>query len=383
MKLIQIFAICLLSSILTTSHGQTIVPFSDKRWTIQAQGQVMEGFKGKNSLYLQNGMAYLKDAGFKNGIIEFDIYLSFQTSFSGMVFRLTDAINYEEIYLRAQQSGYPDAFQYTPTFNGDPAWQLYHDQFDGVNDGFISWRPKEKLMGYNAVQTYAFDRWMHVKLLVKGTQAELYLDNMDDPIAFIRQLKIAPTAGAIGIKSNVGPAHFADFTYTATDNLTLKTKDDGYKPSTPPNTIMRWMVSEPFKEDKLKDMKQLDQAFINKLKWNELEAELTGVTNLARLSPVTDSNTVFVKLNVSSAIAQIKKLDFGYSDRVKVYCNGNILYSGTNNFRSRDFRYLGTIGYFDAVYLPLKKGENTIILAISETFGGWGVMAKWENIEGF
>ena len=89
-----------------------------------------------------------------------------------------------------------------------------------------------------------------------------------------------------------------------------------------------------------------------------------------------------LKIVVVSDKDQIKKLDIGYSDRVKAFCNEQAIYSGNNSFRTRDYRYLGTIGYFDAIYLPLKKGENTIMLAVSETFGGWGVMGKWDNMEG-
>jgi len=113
-------------------------------------------------------------------------------------------------------------------------------------------------MGYNGVLNFSFDQWMHVKFLVKGLQAELYLDNMDEPVAFIRELKMAGRAGAVGITSGLGAAHFANFSYLSTSDVVLKTKDDGYKPSTPANTVMKWLVSTPFKEDKLKDMDQLD-----------------------------------------------------------------------------------------------------------------------------
>jgi hypothetical protein len=382
MKLLTLSVIVTLSSILTTTYGQQPVPFNDKRWVIQAQGQMLEAYKGKNSLYLQGGMAYLKDANFLNGIIEFDIYLAYQVSFSGMVFRLADPANYEELYLRAQQSGYPDAYQYTPVFNNDPAWQLYHDQYDGVNDGFISWKPRGKTMGYNGVLTFSFDRWLHVKLLVKGTQAELYLDDKEEPVAFIRELLMGTRAGGIGIKSQIGAAHFANFSYTVTDDVVLKTKDDGYRISTPAGTIGSWQVSNAFKETELSKMNEIDTKWLGQLKWKTLPVEATGLANLSRLSPVTDSvNTVLAKFTVISDKDQVKKLDIGYSDRIKVYGNGNALYSGNASFRTRDFRYLGTFGYFDAVYLSLRKGENTIILAISETFGGWGVMAKWENME--
>jgi hypothetical protein len=189
-------------------------------------------------------------------------------------------------------------------------------------------------------------------------------------------------AGSIGVRSNLGTAHFANFSYTVTDDVVLKTKDDGYKISTPAGTISSWQVSNAFKEGELGKLNELDTKWLGQLKWKTLGIEATGLANLSRLSPIIDSaNTVVAKFTVISDKDQVKRLDIGYSDRVKVYCNGNALYSGNASFRTRDFRYLGTFGYFDAVYLPLKKGENTIILAISETFGGWGVMAKWENME--
>jgi hypothetical protein len=257
MKLPILSAIISLSSLLTGLNAQQSIPFTDKRWVIQAQGQIQEGYKGMNSLYLQGGMAYIKNAGFINGIIEFDIYLSYVTSFSGLVFRLTDPINYEELYLRAQQSGNPDAYQYTPINNGNAAWQLYHDQYDGVNDGFISWKPRGSGMGYNGVLSFPFDRWLHVKLLVKGSQAELYLDKKETPAAFIRELKMGNRAGGIGIKSTVGAAHFANFSYTITDDIVFKTKDDGYKITTAPGTINSWEVSNAFSE---KILEKTDQS---------------------------------------------------------------------------------------------------------------------------
>lgn len=383
MKLPILSAIISLSSLLTSLKAQQTIPFTDKRWVIQAQGQIQEGYKGMNSLYLQGGMAYIKDAGFLNGIIEFDIYLSYVTSFSGLVFRLTDPINYEELYLRAQQSGNPDAYQYTPVYNGNAAWQLYHDQYDAVNDGFISWKPRGSGMGYNGVLSFPFDRWLHVKFLVKGSQAELYLDKKETPSAFIRELKMGNRAGAIGIKSTVGAAHFANFSYTITDDIFFITKDDGYKINTAPGTINSWEVSNAFSEKILEKTDQLTVEWLGKQKWKTTNTEAGGLINLSQLSAISDStNTVLAKITVSSDKDQLKKLNFGYSDRVKLYCNGNALYSANNSFRTRDYRYLGTMGYFETVYLPLKKGNNTIILAVSETFGGWGIMAKWENMDG-
>ncbi|MBS1916720.1 MAG: hypothetical protein JST87_10625 [Bacteroidetes bacterium] len=71
----------------------------------------------------------------------------------------------------------------------------------------------------------------------------------------------------------------------------------------------------------------------------------------------------------------------GFSDRCKVYLNGKLLYAGDNGFKSRDYRFYGTIGFWDAVYLDLKKGANEVMIAVSEDFGGWGVEAKIDDLK--
>ena len=381
MKLQTFSAIVLLSSILTSGYGQAIIPFSDKRWKVEGQAQMTEFYKGYECIYLKGARATLNDVQFLNGIIEFDICLTEQAAFSGFFFRQTSPGNYEEFYFRVHQSGNPDSYQYTPVFNGDAAWQLYHDQFEPVNDGYIHWRPKGPLNGFNGVIEYPFERWFHVKLLVKNERAELYVDNRPEPVAAVAKLLQEQKAGAIGIYSNISAMRFANFSYTQTNDVALR-KNEPALNNIPPNSVIQWQVSNPFKEDVLKDKNLLDASFVNKLKWTKLGIENGGFANLARLYRVTDSNTVLAKIAVVSDKDQIKRLDFGYSDRVKAFCNGQVIYNGNNNFRTRDYRYLGTIGYFDAIYLPLKKGENTILLAISETFGGWGVMGKWESMEG-
>ena len=377
MKLQTISAIVFLSSILTAGQAQTIVPFTDNRWKIESQGQLIEYYKGYECLYLRQGRATLPDVKFLNGIIEFDICLTEQVSFSGFFFRQTNATNYEEFYFRAHLSGFPDAYQYTPVFNGDPAWQLYHDQFDGVNDGYIHWKPKGTLNGYNRVIEFPFERWVHVKLLVKNDMSELYFDNK---LIGSNKLLQEQKAGTIGVSSSVAAMRFANFSYTETDNVEIRNQQN-IPSNIPANSIMQWQISTPFKEDVLAAKNMLDASFINKLSWKKLATEHGGFANLARLYGVTDSNTVLAKITVNSEKDQLKKLDFGFSDRVKLFCNGQAIYSGSNNFRTRDYRYLGTIGYFQSVYLQLKKGGNTIIFAVSETFGGWGVMAKWENMD--
>ena len=35
-----------------------------------------------------------------------------------------------------------------------------------------------------------------------------------------------------------------------------------------------------------------------------------------------------------------------------------------------------SIGFFDTLYLPLEQGSNDLVIAVSETFGGWGIQGR-------
>jgi len=43
---------------------------------------------------------------------------------------------------------------------------------------------------------------------------------------------------------------------------------------------------------------------------------------------------------------------------------------------------LGTIGLFDRVFLPLHRGENEVLFSVTEDFGGWGIMARFDDMNG-
>ena len=119
------------------------------------------------------------------------------------------------------------------------------------------------------------------------------------------------------------------------------------------------------------------------LSWSTLECESTGLANISRIRALKPpQNTVYARVVVEAEEAQTVGLAFGYSDRVRVFLNDRLLYTGDNGYRTRDYRYLGTIGYFDELALPLRRGRNEIWLAVSETFGGWVLQAALESTAG-
>lgn len=52
------------------------------------------------------------------------------------------------------------------------------------------------------------------------------------------------------------------------------------------------------------------------------------------------------------------------------------MFSGSSPYQDRGTAFLGIIGVYDAVTLPLKKGKNELQLIVGETFGGWGFICQ-------
>ena len=346
------------------SKAQTIkAEFTPENWEINARKQEFVSYKGKQSLHLTFGKARLKNSTFKNGIIDYDVAIANQRNFAGIHFRI-NGNNYEEFYLRPHQSGNPDATQYTPVINGNSGWQLYQGK------------------GHAGAYHFNFEEWIHIRLIINEGKADVFINDMSQPFLHIPDLKLSPKAGQIGIGNFLGSAYYANLTYQKMDNPPLVSKIAALPPLEK-EVIHKWQVSTAFADTLLNEINSLSDFPQKKnLNWQTLPSEYTGTINLARVSPVSKAtNMVLVKAIIHSDKKQLKRLDFGYSDGAKVFVNQAIIYQGHNRFQSRDYRYLGSIGYYDSVYLPLKKGKNELIFAVSENMGGWGLKAKLADLE--
>jgi hypothetical protein len=349
---------------LLPANANDIVLNSDN-FTVEGKIAQFTNYKGKTSLLLNGASATIDDISFTNGIIEYDVAFLEQRNFVGVKFRQQDIQNAEEFYIRPHQSGNPDANQYTPVFNGLAAWQLYHQGFAG----------KVK---------YNFDDWNHIKIIVTGKRGEVYINDMQKPAFSITEFLRPVKSGSISFSSARADAYIANISVVKNDeNQTLLTQSSSTKlldDRTRVNYVSKWQISNAFSEEKLaKTTKSTQQEIIN-MQWKPLTSDSYGVLNMARAQGIIDyKNTAFAKLSIDSNRTQIKALHFGYSDKVRVFVNNTLVYAGDNSFRTRDYRYLGTIGLFDTIYLPLKEGNNEINFAVSEGFGGWGVMAKFED----
>lgn len=333
---------------------QENLEFDSEKW-VMASAEVVEHM-GRSCLM---GTAYLKEVEFENGVIEVDVAVTGDRSYPGLIFRMQSSLDYERFYIRPHRAPfYPDALQYTHVINGVASWQLCQGE------------------GFTALSRIPENEWIHIKMEVSGSQARVYLDDMEHPALEIPHLKHGKSRGSIGL---MGPldrtAYFSRFSYRKDGSLEF---DSPPKIETPPGMIMKWELSRAFKADEVDMDVYPDEAFRRKLEWKSVVPEPSGLVDVCRFirrSP-GGPDVVYARTSIAADKAERKKHLFGYSDEVTIFLNGKVLFTGDSAYQSRDPSFLGAVGLFDAVFLPLEKGENELMLVLKETFGGWGFMGQ-------
>jgi len=351
-----------LAQLTARSSAAQVQPFDTVAWDIRATESRIEPYRGRSALLLRNGTAWLKGSRFENGSIEFDVAFSNGVSFPGIAFRAVSRADYEFLYMRAPSSGGPHATQYTPVLHGLYGWQIYTGA------------------AFEAAVQWTYDRWMHVKLVVSGTRAEVYVDS-DTAVQVIPRLRGAEAAGEVGLVVGPGSARFANVVVRPGSAPYFTGTPPIIRDSTSPTIVRSWRVSAPFAESSLSGVTQL--TVVPGDKWSMLDVEERGIANLARLAPFDSShNTVVAAVTLDASQAATVRMRFGFSDRVRVFLNGRLLYTGDDGFGTRDADFLGTVGLFDELALPLRRGSNELWFAVSETFGGWAITADLPDRRG-
>ncbi|HVF44133.1 MAG TPA: hypothetical protein VM936_14010 [Pyrinomonadaceae bacterium] len=350
------------------------VPADSARWDLQGRAKAAE-FMGRRCLFLDGGAATLKDFELRDGVVDVDVATPASRGFFGVQFRI-EGDDAEWVYLRQHKSGAPDAMQYTPVLNTGLNWQIYNGP------------------GFTGAVDIPKDVWFHLRLEVSGAQAKFYVRDMTKPALVMDDLKSGVRKGQVALAVLTGATYFSNFEVRATPDAPW----ERHAPPVPPGTLMKWSLSPSF--DAL--ARSLERAPSEKdgVRWQDVEAEPPGfvVINRYRESPhprVTFANdfskrlepqpgmkVVYARTSIDSDREQLKKLYLGYSDDVSVFLNGHVLFRGRSAQNFRDPAFLGIVNpENDAVYLPLKKGRNELVLAVSELGGGWGFICRLADLE--
>src|SRR5689334_10387111 len=351
----------------------TSIPADSPRWELQGQAKVTD-YQNRKSLFLDGGAALLKNSKVRDAVIDVDVSTPAPRGFFGIQFRITDdGANSEWIYLRQHKSGLPDAIQYTPVLNTGANWQIYNGP------------------GFTAAVDIPKDVWFHLRVEVAGAQAKLYVTDMDHPALVMNDLKSGVQQGRLALYVLTGATYFSNFEVQETSTV----RWERHYPAMPPDTLTKWSISPSYDALARNLERPLTTTEINAIQWQDVEAEAPGFVVLyryreaphlrvsfandfsKRLEPQPGTKVLYAKTTIDSDRDQVKKLYIGYSDEVSVFLNGRILYRGRSAQYFRDPGFLGIVNpENDAVYLPLRKGHNELMLAVSEIGGGWGFICR-------
>ena len=353
------------------------VPPDSPRWELQGDARVAD-YQGRKCLRLDGGVAVLKDFEMRDAVIDVDMATPAKRGFVGLDFRIDkDGANYEEVYLRQHKSRLPDAMQYTPVLSTGRNWQIYNGP------------------GFTGAVEIPKDEWFHLRLEVTGAQAILFVKQMDKPALVMTDLKSGVQKGQVALYDLTGETYFSDFEVRTTADAPW----ERHLPPMPSGTLIKWSISPSYNALARNLELPLTRSEIDGIQWQDVEAEPPGFVVLyryreaphpmvtfqsdfsKRLEPQPGMKGVYARTFIESERDEVKRLEIGYSDDVSVFLNGRILYRGRSAQGFRDPGFLGIINpENDAIYLPLQKGRNELMLAVSELGGGWGFICRLADL---
>ncbi len=344
--------------------GQTI-PMRPENWQFKpGMVEFVEGGAGSGGAAMKiaegNGLVILKGVDFSDGVIEFDL-LPAEKQFASMYFRWKDSLESEIFYFRTDRVGQPQAIQYAPVMGGINCWNLF-DNYETAAE----WQPNVPI---------------HTRLVVSGRQMRVYLNRAAEPALEVPRLEGNVTHGAICFQGKG----------TVSNLVVHPGKVEGLSPvegvdpvAYDPHYIRRWQVTEPklipknidFSYEFLPDSQQV---------WKPVGVERRGLVNLTRLYPGKDfvRRVIFLKTTVHSNQARTCQMQLGFLNEVWVFLNGEWLYVDKNYFGTPIAKQRGRISILNStITVPLRQGDNELMIGVGGGFYGWGVMVRVEEMEG-
>jgi hypothetical protein len=219
---------------------------------------------------------------------------------------------------------------------------------------------------------------------------------MEKPALVMNDLKSGIQKGQIALFVLLGETRFSNFQI----RTTLDVPWERHLPPMPPGTLTKWSLSPSYDALARNLEHPLSDSESKAISWQDVEAEPPGFVPInryresphprvsfegdfsKRLEPQPGMKVVYARTSIDSDQDQVKRLSIGYSDDISVLLNGKILYRGRSAQGFRDPGFLGIVNpENDTVYLPLRKGNNELVLAVSELGGGWGFICRLSDLD--
>ena len=381
-KLKQLTLLCLvlLSPALIYAQPKSakpiVIPFEASRFDTTTQKVAFLTYKGAKAMKILPGnkQVVLKGLTFTNGTIEFDtqpVDVS-RGAFLSVYFRYQGPKESELVYLRCKPDETEqrnDAIQYAPIIHGVNLWDM---------------------MGHFQAPALIHNTdWNHIKLVISGMQMRVYVNDMVKTTLSIPRLEAGTTTGAIAFD---GQAYFANLVIKPNATEWLSPIEGTDLTDHDINYIRRWDVSASQFLEKGHEL-IVDDLPKDSTLWQPIIAERHGLINLTRKfggmenrgGGVQNKNRyVWLKTTIKSAKEQIAKIQLGFSDEVYVFINGGLLYVDKNQYPQPIRKYPdGRLDIANSTFdIPLKAGDNQLIIGVSNYFYGWGIVARMMDLNG-
>jgi hypothetical protein len=353
------------------------VPF-DSGWTLAGERTRIVRQAGLDVLEVESGFAHRREIRLLDGVIDFDVRLTDRRSFVYVYFRVQSDGEREEFYLRPHKSNLPDAVQYAPVWQNRSAWQLHHGP------------------GGTAAVPFDAARWTHVRVVLQGRAAALFVDNMKTPALLVPRLSRDPQAGYVSLGGFLpvdvpgdGPiATFANVQvrqgigpFDLTAALAASAVASAITPESTgdASVVTTWAVSRAYVPPSGQPSSSLPPASLTG-EFRRLTAEATGLVQLHRDVKVPEGSRVsaaVARVTLTVRKARVTTFDLGFSDTATVFLDGVPIFQGDASYSFDRPRREGLIGFDQArLFLPLKAGRNDLSIVVSDSFGGWGIMGR-------
>lgn len=143
-----------------------------------------------------DGVAVMKGSRFHNGLIDLDVAGTptqgagdFARGFIGIVFRMqNDGARFENFYIRPTNGRAADQLRrnHSTQYTSHPDWP-----WDRLR--------KESPGGYESYTDMAPGEWTHLRVVVQGADASLYVGGAGQPCLLVHDLKLGDVAGPVGL----------------------------------------------------------------------------------------------------------------------------------------------------------------------------------------
>lgn len=183
--------------------------------------------------------------------------------------------------------------------------------------------------------------------------------------------------------SYYGSAYFRNLRITQLDEGEIKpVLSDIWKKASQLNVIRDWQVTE-LKPGSYAESGLTEDLDIKNEKWFDVKSDRRGVINLSAVHPRYTKSTVLARTNINSSEKKSLKAFLTYTDRFRLWCNGEEIFHGPDrNWFNPEREKHGNSRLIPDQYevnLPLKSGKNEIIIRseVMEDFG-WGFWMRTE-----